>query len=60
MTPWTVALQASVYGILQARILEWVAISPSRECSQPRDQTWKADSLPLNHLGRPGRAKENI
>ena len=29
----------SVHGILQARILEWVAISFSRESSQPRDQT---------------------
>ena len=28
VTPWTVALQApSVHGILQARVLEWVAIS---------------------------------
>ena len=30
----------SVHGILQARILEWVAIPFSRGCSQPRDQTW--------------------
>ena len=30
-------LGSSVYGILQARILEWVAISLSRESSQPRD-----------------------
>ena len=30
----------SVHGILQARILEWVAISFSRESSRPRDQTW--------------------
>ena len=30
----------SVHGILQARILEWVAIPLSRESSQPRDQTW--------------------
>ena len=30
----------SVHGILQARILEWVAISFSRGSSQPRDQTW--------------------
>ena len=30
---------SSVYGILQARILEWVAISFSRGSSQPRDQT---------------------
>ena len=29
-----------VYGILQARILEWVAISFSRGSSQPRDRTW--------------------
>ena len=30
---------SSVHGILQARILEWVAISYSRGSSQPRDQT---------------------
>ena len=29
----------SVHGILQARILEWVAIPFSRGCSQPRDWT---------------------
>ena len=34
-TPWTVA----VYGIIQARILEWVAISFSRGSSWLRDQT---------------------
>ena len=28
-----------VYGILQARILEWVAFPFSRGSSQPRDQT---------------------
>ena len=28
---------SSVYGVLQARILEWVAISFSRGSSQPRD-----------------------
>ena len=33
-TPWTVA-----HGIFQARVLEWVAISLSRESSWPRDQT---------------------
>ena len=37
--PWAVAHQAPpVHGILQARILEWVAISFSRESSQPRDR----------------------
>ena len=29
----------TVYGILQARILEWVAVPFSRRSSQPRDQT---------------------
>ena len=29
-----------VHGILQARILEWVAIPFSRRSSQPRDWTW--------------------
>ena len=30
---------SSVHGIFQAKILEWVAISYSREFSRPRDQT---------------------
>ena len=30
----------SLHGILQARVLEWVAISFSRGSSQPRDRTW--------------------
>ena len=30
---------SSAHGILQARILEWVAISSSRGSSQPRDRT---------------------
>ena len=39
-TPWTTALQAPLsMGILQARILEWIAIPVSRGSSQPRDQT---------------------
>ena len=29
-----------VHGIVQARILEWVAIPSSRGSSQPRDRTW--------------------
>ena len=29
----------TVHVILQARILEWVAVPLSREYSQPRDQT---------------------
>ena len=40
LTSWTVALQAPLsMGILQARILEWVAISFSRGSSQPRGRT---------------------
>ena len=31
-SPW-------IYGILQARILEWVAVPFSRGSSQPSDQT---------------------
>ena len=39
-TPWTVALQAPLtMVILQARILEWIAMSSSSGSSQPRDQT---------------------
>ena len=37
-TPWTVAHQGPLsMAILQARILEWVAIPSSRGPSQPRD-----------------------
>ena len=48
---------SSVHGIFQARILEWVAISFSRESSQPRDRIWsptlQADSLPSEPPGKP-------
>ena len=38
--PWTVAHQALLsMGILQARILEWVAMPSFRGSSQPRDQS---------------------
>ena len=37
-TPWTIAC-SFVRGILQVRMLEWVAIPSSRGSSQPRDQT---------------------
>ena len=36
VTPWTVALQVPLHGILQARILEWVAMPSSRGSSQPK------------------------
>ena len=41
VTSWTVACLALVFmGILQARILEWVAMPSSRGSSQRRDQTY--------------------
>ena len=47
----------TVCGILQARILEWLAIPSSRGSSQPRDQTqvsaMLADSLPAEPQGKP-------
>ena len=49
---------SSIPGILQARIVEWVAIHFSRgifptQGSNPRFLHWQADSLPLSHLGSP-------
>ena len=41
----------TVHGILQARLLEWIAFLFSRRSSQPRDwtqvSTLQADSLPV-------------
>ena len=47
--------RSSVHGILQARILEWVAIFSSRGSSPNPGVNlslwqWQADSLPLSHL----------
>ena len=58
MTPRTLACQARLsMGTLQARILEWVAMSFSRGSSQPRDKTQvfvlQADSLPSEPPGKP-------
>ena len=51
---------SSVHGILQARILKWVAISFSRGSSQPRIKPcllhllhWQAGSLPLAPTWKP-------
>ena len=38
-------LEYTVHGILQARILEWVAFSFSRGSSQPRSPALQANSL---------------
>ena len=43
---------SSVHGILQARILEWVAISFSRGSSQPRNQTQVSWSLLQHHSSK--------
>ena len=56
---------SSVYGILQARILEWLAILFSRASSRPRDQTWvscTADGFFINSLlsQAPGRPINRI
>ena len=47
---------SSVHGIFQARILEWVAVSSSKEIFPTQGLNlhvllWQADSLPLRHLG---------
>jgi len=48
---------SSVHGILQARVLEWVAISFSRGSSrlgiEPRSPASQADSLPIELGGKP-------
>ena len=49
---------SSVHEIFQATILEWVAISFSKESFRPGIEPtnlphWQADSLPLSHLGSP-------
>ena len=60
---------SSVHGILQARILESMAVPFSMGSSQPRDRTWspalQADPLLLSHQGSPhssglGLLTENI
>ena len=47
----------TAHGILQARILEWVAFPFSRESSQPRNQTQDShmawNSLPAEPQGKP-------
>ena len=48
---------SSVHGILQARIVEWIAISFSRGSSRPRDRTrvstLEADALTSEPPGKP-------
>ena len=56
--PWTVAPPgSSVHGILQARILEWIAIPFSRDLPnpgmEPGSPALQADSLPSEPPGKP-------
>ena len=55
-TPWTVAHQA-VHGILQARILDWVAISFSGDLPdpgiEPRSPALQANALTSKPPGKP-------
>ena len=48
---------SSVHGILQAKVLEWVAISFSGDLPdpgiKPMSPAWQANSLQLSHLGSP-------
>ena len=57
-------LVSSVHGILQARILQWVAMPSSRGSSQPRDQTGspalQADSLPTEPPGKVGNRNKRV
>ena len=48
--PMTVALQAPIHGILQARILYWVAISSCRGSYQPRYQISCSSPVHPPHL----------
>ena len=62
-TPWTVCSPpgSSVHEILQARILEWVAIPFSRGFPDPGNEPWspalQADSLLSEPAGKPKFAK---
>ena len=60
VTPWTVTLQGSpVHGILQARILVWVAFSSPGDLTdlgiKPGSCTLQADSLPSEPPGKSTR-----
>ena len=59
-TLWCYGLLPSVHGILQARILEWVAVPISMRSSQLSNRNcvpcflpWQVDSLPLSQLWSP-------
>ena len=54
---------SSVHGILQARILEWIAFPFSSGSSHPRDQTWVScivDSSPFEPPGKPSCSQWHV
>ena len=58
MTPWTIVHEAPLsMGILQARILEWIAITPPGDLSnsgiESTSPALQADSLPSEPPGKP-------
>ena len=75
-TPWTEARQAPLsVGILQARILEWVAVLSSRGSFRPRDRThasciscisrqilyhWSPGKLPSSQKGLSNNLSQSI
>ena len=60
VTPWTVGLPgSSIHGVLQARILEWVARSSFRDLPspgiKPRSPALQANLYHLSHQGSPNQ-----
>ena len=58
--PWTVTCQAPLFvGILQARILAWVAMSSSRALPnpgiKPSSRALQVEPLPSEPPGKPGK-----
>ena len=56
---------SSVHGILQARILQWVAISSSQEIFSTQGRNlhllhWQVNYLPLSHLGSPSPSFSSV
>ena len=51
---------SSVHGILQARILEWVATPSSKDLPHPEIEPGFPDSLPSESLGKPISASTHI
>ena len=55
---------SSVHGMLQVRILEWVAFPPPGDLPDPgielRSPALQADALPSEPPGKPKKAKLNV